>query len=821
MVVRNSHHAYIIHLYLFDVSHCLSFPFIQWTREEVIEMLSTSEAIILDLFHNPDQSQTVLEYLKHTEAGIDQMLIGISTVLTWNRTNTKPTYNPLASNKTSVLNEINFKKRKCSPRFRGIRQLESLVLATQRDNLFSYIVAPGILYGRGESDFHLLFRDAWLADRPLKVLGQGANVIPTVHVEDMANCVLQLIYTPPTHTQYCVLVDAAHTTQAQIVTAIAQHLGNGAVDYISRQDAELQALVQSLSQDVPSLAAGLASPPSTSLLSSAASLSMAPSASTDGLVEAELPVTSLAVPPCDGLGGGDPDVLLLDLSFSLEGAIVASLPVQWKCPGGLTAAFETVRGEYVKARGLEPIRVLVSGGPGSGKTHYAQLLASRYKLPVVSVGECLAKAAEGKGLLAETIRSYVHEIRDGDGKRKVQAKKPIVKGKGQGNVADTYLTDRLPEKVVCEAVRRVLMEPKARNHGFVLDGFPRTGKEAKLLFKLRKKVEAEEEEEGEKPEEEDNSWNEEPEEGEHEEEEEEEHPDQADAEKEQLLAMLREEEAEEVDNSANTSNTASATAGTGAARHSGVSLLHKVGLRAGARRNGKLDPALRVNHVVYLSVGEEESVRQSRELMDPAAIIPRHNDEEGLRRRWARWSLQQGQFGCVSEEKTAEPREDGGSVFNWVDAEVLEVGQRTAADPKHCMKLLQAYISQQHPEGPYFASPEVYAQQQAKREERLRIAAAKVSEQRAARARAMAAERARKSDVAVRMREAARKQEEELVEACSLPLRQFLMKHVVGAVVDGLMDVCNAQPSDPIDHLAEYLFNVAVNSVGTEARTQQ
>jgi adenylate kinase len=58
-------------------------------------------------------------------------------------------------------------------------------------------------------------------------------------------------------------------------------------------------------------------------------------------------------------------------------------------------------------------------------------------------------------------------------------------------------------------------------------------------------------------------------------------------------------------------------------------------------------------------------------------------------------------------------------------------------------------------------------------------------------------------------RELVLKENQTLVEAASMPLRKYLMASVVPALVDGLLDVCRVQPSDPIDHLAEFLFNYA------------
>lgn len=51
----------------------------------------------------------------------------------------------------------------------------------------TYVVAAGVMYGEGENMFHSFFKSAWHGEQPgLKVFGDGQNVIPTIHVKDLA-----------------------------------------------------------------------------------------------------------------------------------------------------------------------------------------------------------------------------------------------------------------------------------------------------------------------------------------------------------------------------------------------------------------------------------------------------------------------------------------------------------------------------------------------------------------------------------------------------------------------------------------------------------
>lgn len=63
----------------------------------------------------------------------------------------------------------------------------------------------------------------------------------------------------------------------------------------------------------------------------------------------------------------------------------------------------------------------------------------------------------------------------------------------------------------------------------------------------------------------------------------------------------------------------------------------------------------------------------------------------------------------------------------------------------------------------------------------------------------------RKDEWAARVQEV-KQQEEEVLQAQSYPLRNYLMKHVMPTLNQGLIEVCKVRPEDAIDYLAEYLF---------------
>jgi len=69
-----------------------------------------------------------------------------------------------------------------------------------------------------------------------------------------------------------------------------------------------------------------------------------------------------------------------------------------------------------------------------------------------------------------------------------------------------------------------------------------------------------------------------------------------------------------------------------------------------------------------------------------------------------------------------------------------------------------------------------------------------------------ALDRRKKQEEWEETRELVKREEYEMLETRSLPLRNYLMKHVMPTLTQGLVECCKVRPDDPVDYLAEYLF---------------
>lgn len=94
--------------------------------------------------------------------------------------------------------EEDYKLRVPSEEYEEIKRIEDEVLSFKKDNVKIYILASGIMYGGGECIFENHFKRAWLQEpASLPYVGVGKNLVPTIHVKDLARMVKKVYETKP------------------------------------------------------------------------------------------------------------------------------------------------------------------------------------------------------------------------------------------------------------------------------------------------------------------------------------------------------------------------------------------------------------------------------------------------------------------------------------------------------------------------------------------------------------------------------------------------------------------------------------------------
>ncbi|XP_077411413.1 adenylate kinase 7 isoform X5 [Vanacampus margaritifer] len=319
------------------------------SRENILQKLMECDIIIYNITQHPEQVEEARWAVTalHAEKNNFQQqktFILISTVMTW------ACSEPINSDELELpFTDDDFRRRKPHPNFQKHLELEKTVakLGKMDRALFStYVVVSGLQYGVGEQVFHLFFKMSWLGqENEIPVFGEGNNIVPTIHVSDLASVVKKIIEHQP-KPFYLVAVDYSNNTMEDIVKSIACALGIGKIQRKPFEEAFLK-------QDLSVM-----------------------------------------------------DIDFLHVNLCMEGVHLKELfSVNWLCEFGLVENIELVVEEYRQTRGLLPIRMCVLGPPAVGKSSVSQQICNHYKLHHIKLNETISETISHLELMVKNTPS--------------------------------------------------------------------------------------------------------------------------------------------------------------------------------------------------------------------------------------------------------------------------------------------------------------------------------------------------------------------------------------------------------------------------------
>jgi adenylate kinase len=313
--------------------------------------IQSCKLVVLDLFHATlEDLHFAIRCLKiDPETGRslgelkdEVMFVLISSVMTWSGTE------GAGSGENGAFTEGDYEKRVPAAKFEQMKAMEDLVMSSfnkEGSMVRAFVLSAGILYGQGEDTFNKCFEEAFLCKQQHKIIAPGTNIIPTVHVTDVARLVKQITFfadLTPAEKPYLLAVDKSKLTQAEIV--------QGIVDEVCEPYK-----VPIVEDELDEVAEG------------------EEGAEVDEAAQEEKEVHKMKMTLNLNM---TPSSLMMVEDFAPQ-----SVPQGWWAQDGILSSIKATAKEFCKERLLQPMRVLISGPPGSGKSTLARGIAEHFNVP--------------------------------------------------------------------------------------------------------------------------------------------------------------------------------------------------------------------------------------------------------------------------------------------------------------------------------------------------------------------------------------------------------------------------------------------------------
>lgn len=362
-------------------------------KDQLYEFLVECDVIVYDITEDPDQIDEAVWAVSELHSDLEKiekpkMFILISSVMTWAKSK------PLDPDDPEIpFTEDDYRRRKPHPNFKEHISAEKTVIKlgkTNKSKLVTYVVASALSYGAEEHIFHYLFKSAWHNAPELLCFGNGQNVVPTIHIRDLA-AVIQNIADSRPKVRYLIAKDDSNNTLEEIVKAVSSTLGTGKFKTITKEEALLNKEIEQ----------------------------------------------------------SDFDMLLVNLRMDAVN-VKENMRITWASEAGIVENIAAIIKEYKDTRNLHPLRACVLGPPAVGKSTVIRQLCHHYKLHHIKLKDVIDEAMENLTTMARRADAEDQEDDEGKAQDAQELLNTINEGKEQngGRLEDQYVLKFYRDKLM-------------------------------------------------------------------------------------------------------------------------------------------------------------------------------------------------------------------------------------------------------------------------------------------------------------------------------------------------------------------------------------
>eukprot|EP01064_Diplonema_japonicum_P037028 TRINITY_DN8574_c0_g1_i1.p1 TRINITY_DN8574_c0_g1~~TRINITY_DN8574_c0_g1_i1.p1 ORF type:complete len:860 (+),score=247.54 TRINITY_DN8574_c0_g1_i1:63-2582(+) len=297
-----------------------------------------ADVVVYQLEDSIEHATSILKILMNGQYDTEKTFVLVSSTATWFETHTAEQAEKEAAEEDEeeepaeeeddptvpTYSEEEYTKRVPHIKYQLWKEVEKLCKKASSLTLHTYCIFGGLQYGLGEDKLHPIFKQAWhLAPQGLPVFGNSKNIVPTVHVADLATLAFKLAtLDAPTDQRYFFGTDEGNNSWKSIIAAVNEQMGNG---------------------------------------------------------------RSFPVPEHDYVLYENVEHFTINLKLEMGKMAEILEDDDWTARTGFVDNITKVINEFKKERKVEPLRVTVMGPPGSGKSYFSRELSSHYKVPAFGV----------------------------------------------------------------------------------------------------------------------------------------------------------------------------------------------------------------------------------------------------------------------------------------------------------------------------------------------------------------------------------------------------------------------------------------------------